>query len=597
METLRMGRRAWLENRENGQFEIVLGRLRPGASLEQARVELDGIAQRLAETYPGTNRDRRFNLFSLRAKRALVALMVGGVALGLVSLVLLVACANVAGLLLAQAEERRKKIAVRVSLGASRWRLIRQFLTESALLALAGAAVGLLLGSWLLRLPLKPAMLASFDYGVRMNAGVFAYAFGLSLITAVVFGLLPALKASKFDLVTALKSERGKAPRRLRWLSARNVLVASQIAIAQFLLAGTVLWVKSYVNVSTAPMGFDPNRKVLFVHLAASGASAAPLAPAGFQNLMERLRTIPGVLEVSGASHIPLSGSGGGAAQKVVLPGQSEQVAVRNNVVAPRYFAVMGSRLLRGRDFELRDTAATARTVIVNQTLARRLAPAGDAVGRWLRVEGTDREIIGVVENGKYVHLREPEQPYLYLPARAPGILAIGVAAHSPALAEAVRKTVAKATPQLRVIDFGTLGQNMKFATYVDGLAVGLFGVLGLLGMSLAAVGLYGVIAHAVNRRTQEIGVRLAVGAPPASILKMILGQGLRLALVGVPLGLAAAVAGGVAARSLLFGVKPLDAISCLAGSLVVVGIALLASHFPARRATRIDPAVALRAE
>ncbi len=596
LETLRMGNRGWFQARDRGSFEIVVGRLRPGAGLEQARAELNGIGQRLAAAYPATNRKTTFNGFSITKRRAFVALLLGGTVLGLVSLVLLIACANVAGLLLALAAERRREVAVRLSLGAGRWRLIRQFLTESVLLALMGSAAGLLLGYWLLRLPLKPPMPASIDFGVRMDFHVFAYAVGLSFVAAIFFGLLPALKASRYDVVGALKSVCGDKPRRVRWLTIRNTLVVAQIAIAQFLLAGTALWVRSYMNIGALPVGFDPNRKVLFAHLGSSGASSSRVGPGGLQDLLERLRAVPGVLDVSGASIIPLSGSGGGATQKVALPGEAEPVAVRNNFVAPRYFSVIGTRLLRGRDFDARD-AAGRTAVIVNEALARRIAPGADAVGRWLRVEGADREVIGVVENGKYVRLRDPEQPYLYLPTATPGILAIATAGDSQALAEAVRRTVSECVPELRVLNLTTLRENMRFATYIDSAAAGLFAVLGLLGIFLAAVGLYGVIAHAVSRRKQEIGVRVALGAEPGSIVRMVLGQGLRLAMVGVPLGLAGAIAGSIAVSSLLFGVKPYDPVSYLAGALGVAGVALLASHFPARRATRIQPSDALRAE
>lgn len=592
-----MARPGDLANRDRGRFETLLGRLRPGATLSQARAELDAAGKRLAEIYPATNKGRTFTGYEYAKRRMKLGLVLGGIALGLASLVLVVACANVAGLLLAQAEARRREIAVRLSLGAGRWRLVRQLLTESVVLGLMGGAAGLLFGYWLLRLPIQPPMGFSMDYGVRLDWRMFAYAILISAATALLFGLAPAVRASRRDLVSELKAGRGETTCGRRFFSMRNVLVVGQVAVSQFLLAGTVLWVRSYMNVQAVRPGFDQERNVIFAHLAPTAAANARLPePAAYQELSERLRGLPGVLEVSGAAAIPLSGSGDGIRQKVLLPGDSKETTVRNNFVGPRYFAVMGSRLLRGRDFDDRD-AAVGKSVIVNESLAKRLASEGDVVGRWIRVEGVEREVIGVVEDGKYSTLREAPVPFMYLPSRSPGILAIATAGNPMAVSEAVRRTVTQAIPQLRVLRFVTLEQNMKFATYLDAMAATLLGALGVLGIFLAAVGLCGVVAHAVERRTREIGIRVALGAEPRKVVRMVLGGSLKLAIAGVALGLAAAVAGAITVSSMLFGVKPADPVSYLCGAAVVVAIALLASHIPARRASRVDPAVALRSE
>ena len=592
-----MSRPRDLENRDRGSYEIALGRLRPGATLAQARAEVDALGKRLAGFYPATNKGRGFRAYAYAKDQMKRGLVVGGIVLGLVSLVLLVACANVAGLLLAQAEARRKEIAVRLSLGAGRWRLVRQLLTESVVLGLMGGGAGLLLGYWLMKLPIQPPMNISLDYGIRLDWRMFAYAIVISAATALLFGLAPALRASKRDLVTELKMQRGETGRGRRFFSMRNALVVGQIAVSQFLLAGTVLWVRSYMNVQAAHPGFDQAGNVIFAQLAPTAAAGGKLAGTPeHQEMLERLRGLPGVVEVSGAAAIPLSGSGGGMRQKVLLPGDSEETPVRNNFVAPRYFAVMGTRLLRGRDFDARDTAV-GKSVVVNETMAKRLAGNGEAVGRWIRVEGVDREVIGVVEDGKYRSLRDEPIPFMYLPSGAAGILAIATAGDPTAVSEAVRRTVTQAVPQLRVVSFVTLKQNMKFATYLDAMAAALLGTLGLLGIFLSAVGLYGVVAQSVVRRTREIGIRVAIGAEPRKVVGMVLGEGFRLALVGVGLGLAAAVAGAVAISSLLFGVKPADLLSYVGGAVVVVAIAILASHVPARRASRVDPAVALRSE
>ncbi len=585
-----------LASREHGPFELALGRLRPGATVEQARVELDALGKRLAAFYPATNKDRVFVAYEYAKERMQVGLKLSAAVLGLVSLVLLVACAHVAGLLLAAAEARRREIAVRLALGAGRFRLVRQLITESVVLGLMGGAAGLLFGYWLMRLPLQPPVGISVNYGVEMDWRVLAYAVILSALTAVLFGLAPALRASRRDLVSELKIQRGDAGR-ARIFSLRNALVVGQIAVSQFLLAGTVLWVRSYINIQAVRPGFDQDRSVIFARLGpTAAANDKPAAPGAFQEMTDRLRGLSGVLEVSGTAAIPLSGSGDGIKQKVLLPKETEETSVRNNFVAPNYFSVMGTRLLRGRDFDARDASA-GKTVIVNQALANKLAEGGDAIGRWIRVGDIDREVIGVVEDGKYSYLRETVIPFMFLPSPNPPILAFVTAGDPTAVSESVRSTITKAVPQLRVVSFVTMKQNMRFATYVDRMTGALFGVLGLMGVFLAAVGLYGVVAQSVTRRTREIGIRMALGAEPRKVLAMILKEGFRLVIVGVILGLAATMAGAAAVSSLLYGVKAADPLSYACSAAVVVAIAILASHVPARRASQVDPAVALGSE
>jgi predicted permease len=585
-----------LVNREAGRFEIVLGRLRAGASLERARGELDALGRRLAAIYPATNKDRVFSAYAYATERLKAGLFLSSFVVGLVSLVLLVACANVAGLLLAAAEARRKEIAVRLSLGAGRSRIVRQLLTESVVLGLLGAGAGLLFGYALTRLTVQPPVGIRLDYGVAMDWRVFVYAVGLSASTALLFGLAPALRASRRDLVSELKTQAGDAGRG-RSLSLRNSLVVGQIAVTQFLVAATVLCVRSYVNVQTIHPGFDPGRNVIFAQLApTAAASGTPAGPGAFQEMTDRLRGVPGVLQVSGAAAIPLSGSGDGIRQKVLLPGETEETPVRNNFVAPSYFTVMGTRLLRGRDFDARDVAA-GKTAIVNKALARRLADRGDAVGHWIRVDAVDREVIGVVEDGKYSSLRETVTPFMFLPSPSPRFVALSTSGDPTTVCEDVRRTIARAAPQLRVVNFVTLKQNMRFATYLDRTAAALLAVLGVLGAFLAAVGLYGVVSQSVARRTREIGIRLSLGAAPRRVLAMVVGEGFRLAMAGVALGLVATVAGAVAASSLLFGVEPADPFSYACSAAVVLAIATLACHVPGRRASRVDPAAALRSE
>jgi predicted permease len=524
------------------------------------------------------------------------ALFLGAVVLALVSLVLLVACANVAGLLLAAGEARRKEIAVRLSLGAGRSRLVRQLLTESVLLGLAGGAVGLLLGYWLMKLPLQPPVGMSLEYGVQMDWRVLAYTTGLSVLTATLFGLAPALRASRRNLVFDLKAQVSDSGR-VRSFSLRNALVVGQIAVSQLLMAGALLAVRSYVNVQAVHPGFDPHRNVIFASLSGAPALGQPAAPSvAFQEVAIRLRGLPGIVEVSGAAAIPLSGSGDGIRQKVLLAGGTEETPVRSNWVAPRYFAVMGTRLLQGRDFDRQDPVV-GRAVIVNQTLANRVADGGEALGHWVRVGGVDREVIGIVEDGKYSDLREAATPFLFLPSRNPSILAIAAEGDPMTAPETVRRLLTQAVPQYRVVRLVTLKQNMRSATYLDTAAVALLGGLGSMGVLLAAIGLYAVLSRSAARRTREIGIRIALGAEPRVVLAMVRREGFRLAVVGSTLGLAATFAGAAAASSLLFGVRPGDPLAYSGSTAAVVAIAMLASHLPARRASRVDPAVALGSE
>ena len=585
-----------LADRDHGRLETVIGRLRSGATIEQASADIARIGDELAGAYPATNRGRTFRAYSFSQDRTKRGLLAAAIVNGLVSLVLIVACANVAGLLLSLAEARRGEVAVRLSLGAGRWRLVRQFLTEAALLYLAGALLGVVLAAWLMRLPIAPPIGGvTFDYDLHFDTTVFLYTILIVFLTAVVFGLVPALKATKADLVTDLKSARSRSRAHQPWM--RNALVISQIVVSQFLLAGAVLGVRSYLNIQEFRPGFDADKKVLVATLAQSAETRERVAPARRELLTDRLRRLPGVVEVSVAGSIPLSGSGGGAMKDTAWPGQVEAVHVRSNAVGPRFFGVMGIRLLRGREFDARDTGPASNTVIVNENLARSVAPGDSALERWIRVEGVPRQIIGIAENGAYNSLRDTPEPYLYLPSLTPGLVLIETSADPAAVVEAVRRTVTQVTPELYVAGMSSLAETMHFARYADEVGVVLVGTLGALAMFLTSVGVYGMVSQSVTSRTHEFGVRMALGADRRRILRLVLGQGLRLAMIGAPLGLAAAVLGGVVISHQLFAVSPADPRSYIAGAGVVVAVVALACWGPARRASSVGPATALRQE
>lgn len=585
---------------------LTMGRLRAGAAKEQAEAELTRIAGRLAEAYPETAKGRTIRLTIETKDRPGIAL--SAIVLSLVGLVLLIACANVAGLLLAHAETRRRETAIRLALGVRRSRLIRQLLTESAVLSVAGAALGLLLAFRLVDLApaWKPALPLSLSYEVRIDGRVLLYTLVLSLATAVVFGLAPALRASRPDLITELKAGNGR-PGGSRRVAGRTVLVIAQIAVAQLLMTEAGLLLRSYFNTQAIHPGFDASKNILLVTVGPGTERDLPRTPIPYDLLLERLRALPGVKNTSVAANLPLSGSGEGTLQVAipgaVLPSGGETEGVRFNAVGLSYFATVGTRILWGRDFNSGDGPQGFRAVLINQTMARRFWPAArgapEVLGATLRIEGAAHQVVGVVEDGKYGSLREAPQPFLFLPLRprfhGDATLLVETAGDPRTLAESVRRVAA--APELTVVATMTLRQHLRLSRLLEETAAGLLGSLGLLGIFLAGVGLYGLVSYAVNRRLHEFGVRMALGARPPNVLRLVLGQGLRLASAGVGLGLVAAFIAGRVTSRLLFGVSAADPAAFTLSALAVMAIALLATQAPARRAIKVDPAVALRYE
>jgi predicted permease len=579
-------------DREHGRLSGVMGRLRAGVTPQQVQTDLDLIGRRLRDAYPDTNTGREFHASSFADDREARGISTSRIFMSAISLVLLVACANVAGLLLALAESRRAEMAVRLSLGAGRWRIVRQCLTESLLLSLGGAVAGLALTTWLLRLPVVSIGTTMLDFSRGIDKTVLLYTAGLALLTSLLFGLVPALRASKVDLLSDLKTAPASGSGGTSRL--RLALVAGQVAVAQCLVVCSVLSVRSYNNIQEFSPGFDTSRNILVLTVA-SEASAGRQAPSTRTALFDGLHSLPGVVEVSTAWSIPLSGSGDGAMRKIAMPGATGDVPVRVNAVGPRYFAAMGIRLLRGRDFDNHDVAGGARTLIVNETLARKLAPDGAVIDRWIPVDGVPSQIVGVVEDGRYRFLREAPEPYAYLPVAAAGLVLIQTSGDPTALGAGVRQAVARMAPGVVVVDMTTLAQNMKFARSADSAIMDLLSALGLVAVFLAAVGVYGVMAHWVGGRTHEFGIRMALGAERPQIVRMVLTRGMRVTVVGATMGLAAAFLGGSAASSWLFGIRPSDPVSYASGAGAILIVAAAACLAPARRASSVEAAAALR--
>ncbi len=591
------GNRPELERREVRVFNV-LGRLRPGATPEQAQAQLDTIAGRLEQSYPATNKGRRLSAVSearLAADRFRSSLLL----LSIVSLVLLIACANVATLLLAQGESRRREIGVRLALGAGRLRLLRQLLTESLLLSLLGAALGWLLASWLL--DLAPALLppGPLRIDVRLDQRVGIFTLVASLVTALLFGLAPALQASKIDVAPVLKGEATgrRSPRFSLW----NVLSVGQIALATVLVSGSGLLLRSFLYSQSIDPGFDTKKNMLVVML-----GTPQRARALFQELGERVAALPGVTRTTYARRLLLAGSGGGAVKEVSipgveLPGGREAVEIKYNQVADNYFATMGTRLVRGRSIDRRDGPDSLKVVVINEAMTRQFWPTEDPIGRWLRVGRVEYQIVGIVEDGRIIHVHDAPEPFLYFSfAQMPsgeGTLLVETAGDPALLADAVKREMRSVDPKIAIFSMMTMKQHMAMALYADWIPAAISSGLAVLGMLLAAIGLYGVMSYAVSRRTHEFGIRLAMGAEGRDVLRLVMRQGLKLALVGIPIGLAGALAASRAMSSFIFGISPGDPLTLGASSLVVIAVALLATQAPARRATKVDPLVALRQE
>jgi putative ABC transport system permease protein len=582
------------DDRRTLEFSV-FGRLRDGASVEQASAIVRAIGARLARTYPKENESRAGDLLPLTAA-ALdpefrgIARTAGGMLMTIVGLVLLIACANVANLLLSRATARRREFAVRLSLGASRGRLVSQLLTESALLSVLAGAMGLALGNWAYALLLRiPEMPVPLELSRGLDGRILGFTLAVSIAAGLLFGLAPALQATRPDTTSDLK-DRGDSDAGGRAGRLRSALVISQIALSLVALVGASLFVRSLQNAQRIDPGFDADRlAALSFNLGAQGYSPAQ-AEAFHRALLERAAAIPGVTSASLSTHLPLFGGGFG---RTVFPegtdGSSAGTFAMTNVVGTRYFATMGIPLLKGRDLEETDRAGAPRVAVVNEAMAKRFWPQGDAIGRRFHFFGTETyEVVGIARDSKVWTIGEDPRPcaYLSFAQNEAQSVVLQVRAERPDAALApLRRVVRELDPRLPVYGASTLRRRIELSLWAPRMAAGLLGSFGALALTIATVGLYGVMAFSVVRRTREIGLRV------------VMRRGLRLAMVGVVAGV---VCGGVLGRlisSLLYSVTPWDAPTFTAVPLTLLAAALLATYLPARRATRVDPMAALRYE
>ncbi|MFB3920476.1 MAG: ABC transporter permease [Terriglobia bacterium] len=593
---------AQLRKRDYRNFETV-ARLREGVPPAQANTELNSLGSRLAQVYLETNRGITFQCISEKVYQQEL-LPVALFAMAVVGLVLLIACANVAGLLLARAESRRRELALRVALGASKWQLFRQFLTEGLLLSALGAGSGLALTTWLasLQKSLLPPSLSFIGPEARVDLRVVAFTVGVTLLATLLFSITPAMRGWKIGLANVLKEE---AVMRGNRVTPRNLLVAGQMALSVIVVTVSLLLIRSLSYVRNLPVGFDIHRNLVAISvspLEGTGQKGAPLLP----RITERAAGLPGVNRSTYALRIPLSGSGGGRTAAVSIPGvelpeNQSSIPICVNAVGPDYFQTVGTRLLQGRDFSSADGPESPRVVIISQTMARRFWRDGEALGRSIKIEGRDTQVVGIAEDAKVIWMRELPRAYMYVPfaqtSDARGTLIVETAVSPATLIPLLRQEIHSYSSNLVISSVDTPHTLVELSTFDLMLESRLIGALGFLGVFLASIGLYAVVAFSVGRRTREIGIRVALGARIRQVRGMILFEGLCLALAGVLGGALAALAVCRLLGSFLYGIKPYDPVSFLAGSAIVLGIAIVACYFPARRATKVDPMVALRYE
>jgi putative ABC transport system permease protein len=602
----------------------MIGRLKPDVGIEQAQAAMSTIADGLAQAYPEDNRNTIATLFPVNKvdPQAYTQLLsVAALLLAVVAIVLLIACANVANLLLARASARRKEIAIRLAMGASRSRLVRQLLTESLLLSLGGGVVGLLFALWtidLLKSATPPDGIFSFTLDYKLDGRVLAFTFLLSLATGVIFGLAPALQASRPDLVPALKDEISAAAQGRRRLSLRSALVVAQVALSLVLLIGAGLFLRSLNNAQSIDPGFNAN-KILDAQLNINLLRYTKGQGREFyRQVIEGIEALPGVESASLARVVPMSGAG--RTSSFLIQGQQgpdnvsrsegtgpdvdNQYTVNTNVIGLKYFSTMGILLLRGRDFTPQDNEGAPLAAIVNEAFARRYFDGEEALGKRLSFRGAQgpwAEIVGVARDIKYRTLGETPRPTVYVPLlqnHETGMaLHVRTIGDPVSVAGAVRREVQALDQNLPVTNLQPMTAVLGSSLFAARMGAVLLAIFGLLALLLAAVGLYGVMSYTVARRTREIGIRMALGAQTGNVLRLVLKEGMALVGGGVAVGLIVAAAVTRLLASFLYGVSPLDAATFAAIPLVLALAALLATYLPARRAAKVDPMIALRYE
>ena len=598
----------WIDERRNANG-FVIGRLKPGVSMKSAESAINSIAAQLGKEYP----DADAGISMVLSPPGMAGTMLRGaitgfsaVLMAVAGMVLLIACVNLASLLLARAADRRKDTAIRLALGASRYHLIRQLLTESLVLSILGGSAGILLAYWLTDLvnAWTPPIDVPIIPHVVMNTSVLIFAAVVSLFTGLLFGLVPALQSTRAKLAGAMKND---APsEKLRRLNLRDILVTTQVALSVVLLIGSVLVVRSLQHALSLHLGFEPQHAAALSYDLGLQGYDEPRGREFQRRLLDKLRSTPGVDSAGVVDGLPLTLNISNSS--VYVEGKPEprpgEVPMANMyAITPGYLTAMQTRLIAGRDFDARDTKDSTRVVLVNEAFARQLMPGVDPVGKRFRHGKTAPwiQIAGVVEDGKYRSLGDAPSPTVFQNLEQNWSGNQTVVARSP-LAEAetvrvLRRAVGELDPSLTIYDAGSMTSELALALFPAKLVAVVLGSFGFLAVVLAATGVYGIMAYAVSRRTREIGIRMALGAAPSQVLRVVLARTGVLLAVGTAIGFGLAFAGGQFFNQILYGISAHDPLTYFSALALMTVVAFVACWVPARRAIKIDPLTALRTE
>ncbi|MGB2670122.1 MAG: ABC transporter permease [Candidatus Acidiferrum sp.] len=603
-----------LDNR-SASFLRTLGRLQPGVTAAQATAAAEPLSHRLAQEFPDSHKGLSLLVIpelKARPEPGLVAGFMSTAALIfmlLVGLVLLIACANVANLILARANGRRKEFATRTALGASRGRMIRQLLTETVLLSTFGGILGLVIARWadlgLMSIHIPSAIpIRLFD--LRLDWRIFGFTFLAALLTGMIAGLIPSLQASRTDLADTLKAGGRSGGASASHYVFRNALVVSQVAVSLLLLACAGFFIRSLQNSARVDMGFRVDHTLMMSMDVGLQGYSEERGQQFFKQLADRVRSLPSVRDAAVAANVPMGDENSLVdifPEGQVIDDKLKTESAFDDMVQPSYFRTMGTPVIQGREFTDADTASTPKVAIINDTFAKKIWPGQDPLGKTFRTakDGPAIQVVGVTATGKYLFLYEKPQVFAYFPLAQRYTSGVNLLVYTEGdpqqMVSAVRDQVRQLDASLPVYDVTTMGSQVQYGKALLPARLGamLVGAFGLLGLVLASVGVYGVVSYSVSQRTQEIGIRTALGAQRSHVLAMVLKQGMGMALIGTGVGIVLSFLLFRGLGSMLYGVKSTDLVTLAAVSAMLLTVALVASYVPALRATRVDPVVALR--
>lgn len=603
---LRPGEGDLLKARGSNSFNVV-ARLKPGITMAQAKDRMSALVLALRQEFPDQYKDN--GIFLVRQADAGIHPMLknaevglSSVVMGVVAILLLIACVNVANLFLARSRDRAREMAIRLSLGAARRALIRQLLVESFLFALVSGVAGLAVAWWTIGIAnrISLPMDITFHPGLTVSPSVLLFSLGVTLVTGFLFGLAPALQATRPSLVPALKGEEAAGESRSRLT---RTLVVAQVALSIVLLVSAGLFLRNLSQATRIDKGFDADNLLIAQLDPGLQGYTRARTDAFYRQLTERLTANPDVVAVGYTTNLPLSLNENDSGVRIpgYTPGKNENMSIQNSSVTPGYFTAMGIPLREGRAFRAQDDSGAAPVIIVNEQFVHRFWPGQDALGKTVHIHGRDWTVVGIVPTGKYFSLGEEPTAYLYTPEAQDWSFGMQIAVRTrgdpQALVPALRSAVTALDPNMPLSDVRTMDSHLGIALLparVTGWALGVFGLLGLL---LASLGIYGVMAYSVSQRTREIGIRMAIGAGGGAVIGLLMRQGLTLVLVGTAVGLAGAVGAARLIQGQLYGGRGFDPVTFVAVPVVLMVVACGAIWVPARRAAGLDPVLALRQE